>query len=314
MRYLLIFLLIPVCSWGQSQFWNTSCANASFLSPNEVGDTMSVEEQPNCIDDVFVVYYYYHSAVAASSGNIIDFSTSTNSSYKVYGGFTDKVSGCNLIPANLITSGTSNTSHDISHAITADQFYILEITVYSCNVDLNLCIVNSRKNDFSNEWESEGCVGCISGFRPGAGKYIVSAWVKDAFAPATTTNYTRPYISVLSSTMTTVNLFPSGEIIDGWQRIEGEVTTLVDGDFEIQLQCGTGGDCYFDDVRVHPFDASMMSYVYDPKTLRLMAELDERNYAKFYEYDEDGKLIRIKKETEKGIMTIQESRENNSKQ
>jgi hypothetical protein len=47
-------------------------------------------------------------------------------------------------------------------------------------------------------------------------------------------------------------------------------------------------------------------------TLRLMAELDERNYAKLYEYDEEGKLIRVKKETEKGVMTIQENRENSS--
>ena len=54
----------------------------------------------------------------------------------------------------------------------------------------------------------------------------------------------------------------------------------------------------------------MMSYVYDPISLRLMAELDERNYATLYEYDEEGKLIRVKKETEKGIMTIQENRDN----
>jgi hypothetical protein len=314
MRYLLIFLLIPVGGWGQSQFWNTSCANASFLSPNEAGDTMSIDEQPNCVDDVFVIYYYYHSAVDASSGNIIDFSTSATSSYKVYGGFLDKVSGCNLIPSNLITSGTTNTSHDISHALIADRFYILEITINDCNTDLNLTIVNSRKSDFSSEWESEGCVGCISGFRPEAGKYIVSAWVKDAFASGSTTNYTKPTIRIISNSITLANLYPSGEIIDGWQRIEGEVTTTVNGDFDIQFHCGSGGDCYFDDVRIHPFDASMMSYVYDPKTLRLMAELDERNYAKFYEYDEDGKLIRVKKETEKGVMTIQESRENNSKQ
>ena len=45
-----------------------------------------------------------------------------------------------------------------------------------------------------------------------------------------------------------------------------------------------------------------------------MAELDERNYAKIYEYDEQGKLTRVKKETEMGVMTIQENRENNSKE
>ncbi|HTA61359.1 MAG TPA: hypothetical protein VK835_02840, partial [Bacteroidia bacterium] len=67
-------------------------------------------------------------------------------------------------------------------------------------------------------------------------------------------------------------------------------------------------DVFFDDIRVFPFDGSMKSYVYDPTTLRLVAELDERNYATKYEYDEEGKLVRVKKETIKGIMTIKESR------
>jgi hypothetical protein len=43
-------------------------------------------------------------------------------------------------------------------------------------------------------------------------------------------------------------------------------------------------------------------------SLRLMAELDENNYSTFYEYDDDGTLIRVKKETERGIMTLKETR------
>jgi hypothetical protein len=58
----------------------------------------------------------------------------------------------------------------------------------------------------------------------------------------------------------------------------------------------------------------MKSYVYNSIDLRYMAELDENNYATFYEYDEDGALIRVKKETERGIMTIQENRYGNFKQ
>ena len=50
------------------------------------------------------------------------------------------------------------------------------------------------------------------------------------------------------------------------------------------------------------------SDLYNPVNLRLMAELDENNYATFYEYDDDGTLIRVKKETERGIQTIKESR------
>lgn len=65
---------------------------------------------------------------------------------------------------------------------------------------------------------------------------------------------------------------------------------------------------YFDDIRIHPFNGNMKSFVYDPQTQRLMAELDENNYATLYEYDQEGGLIRVKKETEKGIYTIQETR------
>jgi hypothetical protein len=100
---------------------------------------------------------------------------------------------------------------------------------------------------------------------------------------------------------------------DGWQRIEGQFTIPGGASaIDIKLECSSG-DCYFDDVRVFPVDGSMKSYVYDPITMRLVAELDERNYATLYEYDEEGKLIRVKKETEKGKMTIQENRNNTKK-
>nr|MBP7556805.1 hypothetical protein [Chitinophagaceae bacterium] len=65
---------------------------------------------------------------------------------------------------------------------------------------------------------------------------------------------------------------------------------------------------YVDDIRIHPFNANMKSYVYDPVNLRLLSELDANNYARFYEYDEEGTLIRTKAETEKGIKTITETR------
>ena len=58
----------------------------------------------------------------------------------------------------------------------------------------------------------------------------------------------------------------------------------------------------------------MKSYVNDPETFWLTAELDDNNYATFYEYDKEGKLIRIKKETSRGIVTIKENRSSNPKQ
>ncbi|WP_396591859.1 immunoglobulin domain-containing protein [Allomuricauda sp. R78024] len=108
---------------------------------------------------------------------------------------------------------------------------------------------------------------------------------------------------------------PKGAIIDGWQRISGDFTIPTNAaNMKIYLKNdGSGLNAYFDDVRMHPFDSNLKSFVYDPVTQRLQAELDENNYATFYEYDSEGGLVRVKKETERGVYTIQETRSGNSK-
>jgi hypothetical protein len=160
------------------------------------------------------------------------------------------------------------------------------------------------------------CYDCISSFAPIPGKkYLVSAWAKENNAPQSKTSYNYPSIDILypSISGSAGPFSPSGNIIDGWQRIEGVFTIpATTTDLTLRLNCSTS-DCYYDDVRVLPFDGSMKSYVYDPVNMRLVAELDERNYATLYEYDEEGKLIRVKKETENGKMTIKENRDNTKK-
>ncbi len=159
------------------------------------------------------------------------------------------------------------------------------------------------------------CTDCISSFAPEAGKkYIVSAWVKEGGASQSTTTYSNPKISIqYTPTAVSGPFSPSGTIIDGWQRVESEfLIPVATTNIGIKLDC-ISGNCFFDDIRIFPVDGSMKSYVYDPVNMRLVAELDERNYATFYEYDEEGKLIRVKKETEKGKMTIQENRNNTKK-
>ncbi len=154
------------------------------------------------------------------------------------------------------------------------------------------------------------CEECIGSFAPIPGKkYVISAWAKEANAPATKTSYTTPKIHVQFLPGGFAGPFsPKGLIIDGWQRIE-EVFTIPSNATNIKLRLtSTSGDVYYDDIRIFPFDGNMKSFVYDPVTLRLSAELDEQNYATFYEYDEEGKLVRVKKETEKGVMTIQENK------
>ncbi|TGV01071.1 leucine-rich repeat domain-containing protein [Flavivirga rizhaonensis] len=116
-------------------------------------------------------------------------------------------------------------------------------------------------------------------------------------------------------TIGTPEFIPKGAIIDGWQRISTSFTIPNDAAYmKVTLKNkGDGLNAYFDDVRMHPFNSNIKSFVYDPVTQRLQAELDENNYATFYEYDTEGGLVRVKKETERGVYTIQETRSGNSK-
>lgn len=62
-----------------------------------------------------------------------------------------------------------------------------------------------------------------------------------------------------------------------------------------------------DDIRIQPADASSNAYVYDPGSQRLVASLDDQNFALIYQYNDEGKLTRKMKETERGVRTLQET-------
>ncbi|MBA3680486.1 MAG: hypothetical protein H0W73_04880 [Bacteroidetes bacterium] len=161
------------------------------------------------------------------------------------------------------------------------------------------------------------CDDCISDFAPIPGKeYIVSCWTRSAYTPKITYGNCQIEISFYSALTPNpiligvpVSINQAGPMVDDWQKIEGKVSIPANATgIKIKFLNNPSGGTYVDDVRFFPVDATVKSYAYDPNNMRLMAELDERNYATFYEYDEEGKLIRVKKETEKGIMTIKESR------
>jgi hypothetical protein len=144
-------------------------------------------------------------------------------------------------------------------------------------------------------------------------KMHFSAWVREGCTttPCTKLNYADSKVQILlnNGTTTTTNITPTGSIIEGWQKVEGDFEIPI-GSTTMTMNFINNGSTpnYWDDIRVHPYNANMKSYAYDPVTLRLSAELDENNYATFYEYDEEGQLIRVKKETAQGIKTIKETR------
>jgi hypothetical protein len=151
----------------------------------------------------------------------------------------------------------------------------------------------------------------IEHFSPDTGNYIISAWVKeDLTSPKYGGSKDTLIVKLIEKNcQTSYKFIPSGPIIEGWQRIVGEFT-VPDSitAYKVILKSDGVDKAYFDDVRIHPWNGNMKSFVYHPLTLRLMAELDENNYATFYEYDDEGRLVRIKRETERGIVTLQESR------
>jgi hypothetical protein len=149
-------------------------------------------------------------------------------------------------------------------------------------------------------------------FEPFAGKrMLLSAWVKENGSCACR-SYTRDHIQInftSPSGSSSLVFSPSGNMIEGWQRYEA-VVDIPSGatGMTLLLRASDSATTWFDDIRIHPYTADMRSYVYNSADLRLMAELDVNNYATFYEYDDLGTLVRIKKETERGIMTIKETR------
>lgn len=220
----------------------------------------------------------------------------------------------NVGGSNVFTDQTKYYD-EVIHTFTASTGN-LAIELYGSTIDVGCpdTIVDTIVIAAASSVDEE-CFSCNS-FKPFADeRYWLSAWVKEDHASQVKT-YSTAYISLgFTGAGTSVDFYPTGDIVEGWQRIVGDFTipaSTTDLDIEL-VNPSLTVDAYFDDIRIHPFNASMKSYVYDPETLWLTAELDDNNYATYYEYDKEGQLIRIKKETARGIMTIQESRSSNPK-
>jgi hypothetical protein len=159
-------------------------------------------------------------------------------------------------------------------------------------------------NDFLGEYNLKAGNGIYpNGFEPSPGKkYIFDVWVQDYHNKDKSVNLN------LSLNGTSVPL-TCNAIVENWKLLEGtiDLTSLPAGSITLALTSSLS-QIYIDDLRIHPFDSQMKTYAYDDKTMRLMAEIDENGFATFYEYDDEGLLVRVKKETQRGVMTIKESR------
>lgn len=76
----------------------------------------------------------------------------------------------------------------------------------------------------------------------------------------------------------------------------------------------SGGITYIDDIRLQPRFGEMMAYVYDNLNFRLLTTFDDQHFGVFYQYDEEGMLIRKFIETERGMKLLQENQNNSQTQ
>lgn len=67
---------------------------------------------------------------------------------------------------------------------------------------------------------------------------------------------------------------------------------------------------WIDDLRLQPMKSEMVCYVYDMDNLRQVAQFDDQHFGVFFQYNDEGKLIRKLRETERGIRTVQETQYN----
>ena len=172
---------------------------------------------------------------------------------------------------------------------------------------VNPCDANPSFNN-SVPYKLAPC-DCIGSFQPLPGKYVLGAWVRQGKNPSNG-EVSGAVIEIADQSGTLAAFKGSGDIIEGWQRVEGyfELPTTSSEITVRLLNKADRSDVCFDDIRIHPFDASFKSYIYDDVTLRFTNELDENNYFTKYQYSADGSLERVMKETERGVMMIQESR------
>lgn len=311
-----------------------NCNNGNCILPatvntidlsNYIGQTITlVVEVADCSQTGHYGYAYFEAMctdmdgaiIADSEGssfcsdNIISFTT-TQSSYS--GDFPDwKI----FNGGSVVASGNGES---IQHYFSQAGNYTIEATINLPTSDPSCNSQVTYTRDIVVEDCPCECEDCTS-FSPIPGeRYIVSGWVseehdiapkffEDSFIQLTFDRSGTPNSSA-------VKFYPSGQIIDGWQRVFGEFT-VPNSTYNMSVILGNNGDhsvaSYFDDIRIHPYNGNLKSFVYDQETQRLMAELDENNYATYYEYDKEGGLIRVKKETERGVYTIQETRSGNS--
>jgi hypothetical protein len=217
------------------------------------------------------------------------------------------------------TDPTTNAVDFLSDSIAHTGLHSLRIPA---NTPVRYVATRKAENNYDCAYKFEDgdyyleAYGFLPTINPEPGKkYQVKVWI---YMPG---NCEQEAYDISSSSMiqtldqnevvtSITHLEPTSTIIDHWQQFTGLVEIPMNFDELVITFRNPNSLMYIDDLRFSPLKSEVKSFVYDPIKLRLMAILDPNHFSSFYEYDDEGNLIRTKKETERGIMTLQEVRKN----
>lgn len=257
------------------------------------------------------------SSVLYGYNNILPIAIASNASNKqvVYYNFEDLITIRNTNSKNLKISPTIPTyitpSTIVSYGNNGKNYFTYPNNVFAANSMITQEAAHTGLNSIKFANPGNIYLGKLTDFGT-TPYYYISMWVKpispstpnaghfllNALNGGNTITYTYQVFNVVTTS------------IDGWYKLEGKIDMPTTTSLSIRIP----RDVYVDDIRFYPDNANMKSYAYNPTTLKLMAELDENNFATFYEYDQEGLLIRVKKETQKGILTVSENRRSTKKE
>jgi hypothetical protein len=195
--------------------------------------------------------------------------------------------------------------------------YVLQVdnTLAFSVVTPDTCLKTFTSAQLNNAESGESCNACMGGFYPEAHKtYLFSCWVKLPAKPQPVLSCSEAFVEITGAEAA-VTMRPEGPVIEDWQRIMGTFTTTSTvNNLTFTLHNGGAWPAWYDDIRILPVDGNMVAYVYDERNYRRTYDLDENNYFTQYQYNNQGELIRIRKETERGIVAVKEGNQSLTKQ
>lgn len=147
--------------------------------------------------------------------------------------------------------------------------------------------------------------------------YRASVWVHNTSSPLAkismtlTGKYKNSTVTV-NSTVSIAKNDPSNITVGNWTLMTLTIDVPIaylesSGELKVYLSNTGSNTAYFDDLNFHPVDATFSGFVYDTKTGWLSAEVNNEDFATFYEYDAVGRIINVSKETILGISKVAET-------